>query len=47
MSKGENNERCVGGDDEDDPPHVNIEKAHTVSHPKRKISTSNKGSSEF
>jgi len=42
MGKGASNERCVGGDDEDDPPHLNIEKPHIVTQTKRKRSISNK-----
>jgi hypothetical protein len=30
LSKGENNERCDGGGDGDDPPSFNIEKTHIV-----------------
>jgi len=28
MGKGESNEIYAGGYDEDDPPHLNIKKAH-------------------
>jgi len=47
VSKGENNEGCLGGGDGDDPPYLNMEKAHVVGQTKRKRITSNKSAQNF
>jgi hypothetical protein len=47
MGKGESNERREWGYDEEEPPHLNIEKTHIVTQTKRKMSTGKKSTRSF
>jgi hypothetical protein len=42
VSKGESNERCMGGGDGDDPTFFNMEKTHIVGQTMMKMNNSNK-----